>query len=102
MIEVKFDSQWISRNFYFIEIVGEDARKFVTLQLIPNNNELLKYYDKIKYYGTDSVNFKECLKFKNALNTEHIIKNDIINPNEYIIFQFDNEEDALYFKLKYC
>lgn len=75
-------------------------------------NNFLEYWDQT-YYIFFKGNFK---KYQNKLfqykkdgyNVDHIISAEYIEnefdigENDIFVFEFENEEDSFYFKMKYC
>lgn len=62
---------------------------------------MLKYENNLTYYGTEGGNYLNEFYYKEDLDS---IKNnmaELFEKHEFFIFEFDNEEEAFYFKMKY-
>lgn len=64
---------------------------------------MLKYENNLTYYGTEGGNYLNEFYYNKDFNFD-FIKNDMVKlfeEREFFIFDFDNEEEAFYFKMKY-
>ena len=67
-------------------------------ELVTNDVSLLKYKNNIKKLKIkNSCEFNINLTNEQTFNQPFALMNDDI-----LVFEFENEEDAFYFKMKYC
>lgn len=95
--------------------------KYCCFALLSNNewviyptDSIKKYWKYLKYYSYESEdNILDSMENHdgqfvcfdldtNILNKKPMSLGEFVDQEDFLIFEFDNEDDAFYFKLKYC
>lgn len=94
MYEVIMNNDNFEKHFEYIFNFNED--KFYLII----RNKKFEYKNNIKEFGHGNVKFSMDINFINDDN--YGISFQSFSGKKYIIFQFETEEEAFYFKMKYC
>lgn len=103
--EVTLEYESLLKHFK-IYSSNHDDKDCDIMYIIPNDIEIMNYKDNYVLYG-DYQGLWHDLIF---ILTDKVLSNyskvnsktDGIDVYDFMLFEFDTEEEALYFKLKYC
>lgn len=80
--------------------ISSKTKEFLILNLIDIDFKLKAHY----FINPDKSIYKLCSFLENPKNINHEYhwEDTIYDDTEYFDLEFETEEDALYFKIKYC
>lgn len=80
----------------YCDIGDEDDKNYHLKIIFQNIDEYKKYFKGISKYRSTIIDFD--ITFVDKIKDDNVYS----SWNVYLVFDFPNEEEALYFKLKFC